>query len=77
MLKYHGRNSMLSFLSSFPVSVKCISEYVANEFSDKRHHLYEAAFLTRCYTHYALRPVIDSEVIHERYFINIPFINRE
>ena len=65
---------MLSFLSSLSVSVKCIFDHGANKFYDKCHQLHEAALLTRCHTQYALRPVIDSEVNHERNCIKIPFI---
>ena len=53
---------MLSFLSSLLVSVKCILDNGASKFYDKGHQLYEAAFLRNCYTKYALRPFIDSEV---------------
>ena len=38
--------------------------------------MYEAAFLTRCYTQHALRPFIDAEINHQRHFIKIPFINK-
>ena len=50
ILKYHGRHSLLSFLSSLPVSVKCILDHEVNNFYDAGHQLYEAALLTRCYT---------------------------
>ena len=46
----------------------------ANKFYDRKHNLYEAAHLTRCYTQHALRPNIDSEINHIRHFIKIPFI---
>ena len=39
------------------------------------NRLYDAALLTRCYTQYAFRPVIDSKINHVRHFIKIPFIN--
>ena len=68
---------MFSFLSSLPVSVKCILDDEANKFYDKDHQLYEAALLTRCYTKHALRPFIDSEVNHERYFIKFPIKIKE
>ena len=48
----------------------------ANKFYDRKHDLYEAALLTRCYTQHALRPYIDSEINHIRHFIKIPFINK-
>ena len=35
-----------------------------------------AALLTRWYIQHALRPYIDSEINHIRYFIKIPFINK-
>ena len=72
----HGRHSMLSFLSSLPISVLRILDTEANKFYDRNHQMYEAALLTRCYTQQALRPFIDSETNHKRHFIKIPFINK-
>ena len=51
-------------------------EYEAKKFYDRKRDLYKAALLTRCYTQHALRPYIDSEFNHIRYFITIPFINK-
>ena len=48
----------------------------ANKFYNRKHDLYEAALLTRCYTQHALRPYIDSEINHIRHFIKISFINK-
>ena len=76
VLEDHGRHSMLSFLSSLPISVLRILDTEANEFYDRNHQLYDAALLTRCYTQHALRPFIDSEINHKRHFIKIPFINK-
>ena len=45
-------------------------------FYDRKHDLYEAAFITRCYTQHALRPNIDSEINHIRQFIKILLINK-
>ena len=70
---------MLSFLSSLPTSVLRILDTEANKFYDKNHQLYDAAFLTRCYTQHALRPFIDSETKkkqNKRHFIKIPSINK-
>ena len=47
-----------------------------NKFYDRKHDLYEAALLTKCYTQHALRPYIDSEINQIRHFIKIPFINK-
>ena len=47
-----------------------------NKFYDRAHRLYDAAILTWCYTHYALRPYIDSEINHIRHFIKIQFVNK-
>ena len=69
VLEDHGRHSMLSFLSSLPISVLRILDTEANKFYDRNHQLYDAALLTRCYTQHALRPFIDSEINHKRYFI--------
>lgn len=76
ILKGNGRHSMLSFLSSLPISVLRVLETEANKFYDRNHPLYDAALLTRCYTQHALRPFIDSEINHKRHFIKIPFINK-
>ena len=48
----------------------------ANKFYDRNHQLYDAALLTRCYTQHILRLFIDSETVHKRHFIKIPFINK-
>ena len=65
---------MLSFLFSLPVSVLCFSDN--DKFYEKGNQLYESERLTRCYTQYALRPFIDSEVNHKGCFIKIPFVNK-
>ena len=75
-LREHGRHAMLSFLSSLPIPVLHILDIEANWFYDRNHQMYEAALLTRCYTHHALRPFIDAEINHQRHFIKIPFINK-
>ena len=71
-----GRHQMLSK----PVSLSIFSlrklDTEANKFYDRKHDLYEAALLTRCYTQHTLRPYIDSEINHIRHFIKIPFINK-
>ena len=77
VLEDHGRQSMLSFLSSLPISALRILDTEANKFFyDRNHQLYDGALLTRCYTQHALRPFIDSEINHKRHFIKIPFINK-
>ena len=48
----------------------------AKKFYDRKHDLYEAALLSRCYAQHALRPYIDSEINRIRHFIKIPFINK-
>ena len=55
VLEDHGQHSMLSFLSSLPISVLRILDTEANEFYDRNHQLYDgnhqlydAALLTRC-----------------------------
>ena len=50
VLEDHGRHSMLSFLSSLPISVLLTLDTEANKFYDRNHQLYDAALLTRCYT---------------------------
>ena len=67
---------MLSFLSSLPIPILRILDIEANRFYDRNHQMYEAALLTRCYTHHALRLLIDAEINYQRHFIKIPFINK-
>ena len=67
---------MLSRLSSFSISSLRKLDEEANKFYDRKHDLYEAALLTRCYTQHAPRPYIDSEIYHIRHFIKIPFIKK-
>ena len=71
-----GRQQMLSKLASLSVSSLRKLDDEANKFYDRKHDLYEAALLTRCYTQHALRPYIDSEINHIRHFIKIQFINK-
>ena len=66
-----GRHQMLSKLASLSVSSLRKLDDEANKFYDRKHNLYEAALLTRCYTQHALRPYIDSEINHIRHFIKI------
>ena len=66
---------MLSKLASLSISSLRKLDDEANKFYYRKHDLYEAA-LTRCYTQHALRPHIDSEINHIKYFIKIPFINK-
>ena len=69
---------MLSKLASLSISSFHKLDDEANEFYDRKHDLYEAALITRCYTQHALRPYIDSEIDHTKtgHFIKIPFINK-
>ena len=76
-LRDQGRHAMLSLLSSLPIPVLRILDIEANKFYDRNHQIYDAALLTRCYTQHALRPLIDSEINHQRHFIKIPFMNKE
>ena len=64
-----GRRQMLSKLASLSISSLRMLDDEANKFYDRKHVLYEAALLTRCYTQHALRPYIDSEINHIRHFI--------
>ena len=53
---------MLSYLSSVPISVLRSLNTEANKFYNRTNRLYGSALLTRCYTHHAFRPVIDSDL---------------
>ena len=67
---------MLSKLDSLSISSLRKLDDEANKFYDRKHNLYEAALLTRCYTQHILRPYIVSEINIIRQFIKIPFINK-
>ena len=71
-----GRHQMLSKLASLSISSLRKLDDEASKFYGRKHDLYEAALLTRCYTQHALRPYIDSEINDIRHFIKIPFINK-
>ena len=71
-----GRHQFFSKLASLYMSLLRKLDAEANKFYDRKHDLYEAALLTRCYTQHALRPYINSEINHIRHFIKIPFINK-
>ena len=57
-LEDHGQHSMLSFLSSLPISVLRVSDA---ELINSTIGITSCKMLTRCYAQHALRPVIDSE----------------
>ena len=67
---------MLSKLASLSVSSLLKLDDEANKVYNRKHDLYEAALLTRCYIQHAIRPYIDSKINHIRHFIKIPFINK-
>ena len=58
-LDVHGRQCMLSYLSSLPILVLRSLDTEANKFYDRTNILYDAALLTRCYTQHALRLTTD------------------
>ena len=68
---------MLSKLALLSISSIRKLDVGANKFYDRKHDLYEAALLTRCYTQLALRPYIDFEINPIRHFIKPPFINKD
>ena len=72
----NSSHQILSKLASLSVSSLRKLDDEANKFYDRKHNLYEAALLTRCYTQHALRLNIDSEINHIGHFIKIPFFNK-
>ena len=60
-------HQMLSKLASLSISSLRKLDDEANTFYDRKHYLYEAALLTRCYIQHALLPYIDSEINHIRH----------
>ena len=49
-IRIHGRYHMLSCLSSLPIAVLRSLDTEANRVYDRKHQMYDAALLTRCYT---------------------------
>ena len=76
ILLQSGRHQMLSKLASLSISSLRRLDEEGNKFYDRKHDLYEAALLTRCYAQHALRPYIDFVINHIRHFIKIPFISK-
>ena len=64
-LKGNGRPSILSFLSSLPISESRVLRTETNKCYDRNHPLHDAALLTICYTRHALGPFIDTETYHK------------
>ena len=64
---------LFKFITYFLLGILDIG---ANKFCDSSNPLYDAALLTRGYSQPALRPYIDSEINHTRYFIKISFIDK-
>ena len=58
-----GRHQKLSKLASLSVSSLRKLDDEVNKFYDRKHDLYEAALLTRCYTQH-LRPYEASSSLH-------------
>ena len=69
-----GRHQMLSKLTPLSISSLRKLDDETNKIYNRKHDLYEAALLTRCYTQHALRPYIDSKINHIRHFIKVPLI---
>ena len=67
---------MLSFLSSLLIPVLRILDIEANRLYGRNHQIYEAALLTRCFTQHGIHPFIDTEINHQRHFIEISFIDK-
>ena len=52
----------LSHLVKLSISSLRNLDIKVNKFYDRAHRLYDAELRTRCYTHHAPRPDIDSEI---------------
>ena len=71
-----GKHVMLSRLCSLSIkSLKEIDEQ-ADRICFRTDPLYNAANLIQSYTQHVLRPRIDKESEHKRFFLKIPFINK-
>ena len=76
MLLNFERHQMLFKLASLSnFSLRKLDDE-ASKFYYRKHDLYEAALLTKCYTQHALHPYIDSEINQIRHFNKTPFITK-
>ena len=66
----------LSYLVTLSISSLRNLDIEAYKRYDIAHRLYDAVFLTRCYTQPALCPYIDSRINHIRHYTKIKFVNK-
>ena len=71
---FHIKTLYAFILNSLSISILRSLDTEANKFYGRTDRIYDAVLLTRCYTHHALRPIIDYKINHIRHFINFFFI---
>ena len=67
---------MLSVLTSLSVSTFRKLDTEIDKFCNRGHTFYETVLLIRGCTLHALKPYIDSDITHERYFITSSYVNK-
>lgn len=76
LLKSSGRHRMLSLLSSLSLrDLKKVADQ-ADSIIIRSNPLYTTASLVDCYSRHILRPHVDDELNHRRYFLKISFLNK-
>ena len=76
ILNNSGTHTALSKISSLAISSLCSLQKEADNYVIRNHPLYEAAALVDCYCRHYLKPHIDKDSEHKRYFLKIDFINK-
>ena len=76
ILKNSGRHSMLSYLTNLHISSLKKLDQESDRIIFRNHPLYQVACLIQRYTQHFLKPHIDSEEDHKRYFLKIQFLNK-
>ena len=76
LLNNAGIHSMLSRLSSLSFSSLREVDQEADKIVSRFHPFYNTASLIQSYSQHVLRPHIDKESEHKRYFLKINFINK-
>ena len=71
-----GKHAMLSKLSSLSIATLKEIDEQADKIILRTDPLIKTACLIQSYTQHVLKPHIDKESEHQRYFLKIPFINK-
>ena len=74
--KQSGTHGMLSVLASASISKLRVLDSEADKIITRTDPLYMTACITQHFTQHKLRPHIDEELHHKRYFLKVNFLNK-